>query len=351
MPKEEMMVFGGTVTEKLPNAMFRVKLENEHEIIAHTAGKMRKFRIRVMVGDRVDVEMTPYDLTKGADHVPPQVSPSETATARSSAGQSSGRPSASGGFPTSRARRSVATKCRHAKSPGAARLTETWLFGPSSTKTAGRRRAPRARQPPVPCRTGIDDDGVGHPVPGKRQLSGHPAGAAGYWSAPRSARRRAQAGPSASAAPGTGGHVLGPHSAKRALQQGEDPAAGPAPRHRRSACTFPVKAEGRPVEGIAARLDMVRTNVSTKRNNTSSASEISSGRPDWTPAASNCASVAGGSSVISVCLSGARRSRSARCADPVEIGIDLQRAAQPREGVLVPAERNQDHAEAGESAP
>ncbi len=65
LSKEEMMVFGGTVTEKLPNAMFRVKLENEHEIIAHTAGKMRKFRIRVMVGDRVDVEMTPYDLTKG----------------------------------------------------------------------------------------------------------------------------------------------------------------------------------------------------------------------------------------------------------------------------------------------
>ena len=65
MSTEEMMVFGGTVTEKLPNAMFRVKLENEHEIIAHTAGKMRKFRIRVMVGDRVDVEMTPYDLTKG----------------------------------------------------------------------------------------------------------------------------------------------------------------------------------------------------------------------------------------------------------------------------------------------
>ena len=65
MSKEEMMVFGGTVTEKLPNAMFRVKLENEHEIIAHTAGKMRKFRIRVMVGDRGDVEMTLYDLTKG----------------------------------------------------------------------------------------------------------------------------------------------------------------------------------------------------------------------------------------------------------------------------------------------
>jgi translation initiation factor IF-1 len=53
------------VTELLPNAMFRVKLENDHEIIAHTAGKMRKNRIRVLAGDRVLVEMTPYDLTKG----------------------------------------------------------------------------------------------------------------------------------------------------------------------------------------------------------------------------------------------------------------------------------------------
>lgn len=65
MAKEETLVFGGTVVEKLPNAMFRVRLENDHEIIAHTAGKMRKFRIRVNPGDRVDVEMTPYDLTKG----------------------------------------------------------------------------------------------------------------------------------------------------------------------------------------------------------------------------------------------------------------------------------------------
>jgi translation initiation factor IF-1 len=65
MAKEEFIEFGGMVTEKLPNAMFRVKLENEHEIIAHTSGKMRKHRIRVMVGDQVDVEMTPYDLSKG----------------------------------------------------------------------------------------------------------------------------------------------------------------------------------------------------------------------------------------------------------------------------------------------
>ena len=65
MPKEEQLEFTGTVVEKLPNAMFRVALENGHEIIAHTAGKMRKFRIRVMVGDKVDVEMSPYDLTKG----------------------------------------------------------------------------------------------------------------------------------------------------------------------------------------------------------------------------------------------------------------------------------------------
>tara|TARA_Y100000766_G_C18608990_1_gene460404 strand:+ start:25 stop:243 length:219 start_codon:yes stop_codon:yes gene_type:complete len=65
MAKEELMEFSGTVKELLPNAMFRVLLDNNHEIIAHTAGKMRKFRIRVLAGDRVTVEMTPYDLTKG----------------------------------------------------------------------------------------------------------------------------------------------------------------------------------------------------------------------------------------------------------------------------------------------
>ena len=63
--KEELLELSGTVVEKLPNAMFRVKLENNHESLAQPKGKMRKFRIRVMVGDRVDVEMTPYDLTKG----------------------------------------------------------------------------------------------------------------------------------------------------------------------------------------------------------------------------------------------------------------------------------------------
>jgi len=65
MPKEEVLEFPGVVTELLPNATFRVKLENEHEIIAHTAGRMRKNRIRVLAGDKVLVEMTPYDLTKG----------------------------------------------------------------------------------------------------------------------------------------------------------------------------------------------------------------------------------------------------------------------------------------------
>ena len=63
--KDELLEFSGTVVEKLPNAMFRVKLENDHMIIAQPKGKMRKFRIRVMVGDKVDVEMTPYDLSKG----------------------------------------------------------------------------------------------------------------------------------------------------------------------------------------------------------------------------------------------------------------------------------------------
>ena len=65
MAKEELLEFDGTVMELLPNATFRVKLDNDHEIIAHTAGRMRKNRIRVLAGDRVSVEMTPYDLTKG----------------------------------------------------------------------------------------------------------------------------------------------------------------------------------------------------------------------------------------------------------------------------------------------
>lgn len=65
MAKEELLEFKGVVSEVLPNAMFRVKLENEHEILAHTAGKMRKNRIRVLAGDKVVVEMTPYDLSKG----------------------------------------------------------------------------------------------------------------------------------------------------------------------------------------------------------------------------------------------------------------------------------------------
>jgi translation initiation factor IF-1 len=65
MAKEELLEFPGTVVELLPNAMFRVKLENDHEVLAHAAGKMRKHRIRVLQGDNVLVEMTPYDLTKG----------------------------------------------------------------------------------------------------------------------------------------------------------------------------------------------------------------------------------------------------------------------------------------------
>jgi translation initiation factor IF-1 len=65
MAKEELLEFPGVVTELLPNATFRVELENGHIIIAHTAGKMRKNRIRVLAGDKVQVEMTPYDLTKG----------------------------------------------------------------------------------------------------------------------------------------------------------------------------------------------------------------------------------------------------------------------------------------------
>ena len=65
MAKEELLEFEGIVNEVLPNVMFRVTLENGHELLAHTAGKMRRFRIRVLAGDKVTVEMTPYDLSKG----------------------------------------------------------------------------------------------------------------------------------------------------------------------------------------------------------------------------------------------------------------------------------------------
>ena len=65
MSKQDLLEFKGKVTDLLPNAMFRVQLENGHIVTAHTAGKLRKNRIRVLQGDYVTVEMTPYDLTKG----------------------------------------------------------------------------------------------------------------------------------------------------------------------------------------------------------------------------------------------------------------------------------------------
>ena len=65
MAKEELLEFDGVVTDILPDARYRVKLENDHEIIAYTSGRMKKNRIKTLVGDRVTVEMTPYDLDKG----------------------------------------------------------------------------------------------------------------------------------------------------------------------------------------------------------------------------------------------------------------------------------------------
>ncbi|MDR2794209.1 MAG: translation initiation factor IF-1 [Holosporaceae bacterium] len=65
MPKEDLIEFSGEVIEVLPNAMFRVKLENDHIILAHTSGRMKKNRIRVLAGDKVTIEMTTYDFTKG----------------------------------------------------------------------------------------------------------------------------------------------------------------------------------------------------------------------------------------------------------------------------------------------
>ncbi|MDR3411759.1 MAG: translation initiation factor IF-1 [Formivibrio sp.] len=65
MAKEDLIEMNGSVTDVLPDSRFRVKLENGHELIAYTAGKMRKHHIRILAGDKVTLELTPYDLTKG----------------------------------------------------------------------------------------------------------------------------------------------------------------------------------------------------------------------------------------------------------------------------------------------
>ena len=65
MSKADLIELEGTVVEVLPNTTFRVELENGHEILAHISGRMRQFNIRILAGDKVTVEMTPYDLSKG----------------------------------------------------------------------------------------------------------------------------------------------------------------------------------------------------------------------------------------------------------------------------------------------
>ena len=64
-PKDDAIVLEGTINESLPNAMFRVELENGHKVLAHISGKMRMHYIRILPGDKVQVELTPYDLTRG----------------------------------------------------------------------------------------------------------------------------------------------------------------------------------------------------------------------------------------------------------------------------------------------
>ncbi|KAA3641707.1 MAG: translation initiation factor IF-1 [Proteobacteria bacterium] len=65
MAKEDVIELEGKVIDTLPNTMFRVKLENGHEVVAHISGRMRKHYIRILTGDTVTVELTPYDLSKG----------------------------------------------------------------------------------------------------------------------------------------------------------------------------------------------------------------------------------------------------------------------------------------------
>jgi translation initiation factor IF-1 len=65
MPKGDAVEMDGTVIDALPNSRFTVRLDNGHELLAYTAGRMRRFRIRILLGDRVQVQMSPYDLTRG----------------------------------------------------------------------------------------------------------------------------------------------------------------------------------------------------------------------------------------------------------------------------------------------
>lgn len=65
MAKEEKITVEGTITEALPNTMFKVKLDNGHEVLGYLSGKMRRYYIRILLGDRVKVELSPYDLNKG----------------------------------------------------------------------------------------------------------------------------------------------------------------------------------------------------------------------------------------------------------------------------------------------
>ena len=86
MAKEELLEFPGTVMELLPNAMFRVVLENDHQVLAHTAGKMRKHRIRVLAGDKVDSALRPR--SHNAPHTPQIVIPVPGAQLRAKRGKS-----------------------------------------------------------------------------------------------------------------------------------------------------------------------------------------------------------------------------------------------------------------------
>jgi translation initiation factor IF-1 len=65
MPKEDIIEMTGTIQEALSNGMFRVTLDNGHEVLGHLAGRMRRFRIKVLLGDKVRIELSPYDLTRG----------------------------------------------------------------------------------------------------------------------------------------------------------------------------------------------------------------------------------------------------------------------------------------------
>ena len=153
MAVEQKLEIDGEVTEALPNLLFRVKLENDHELLAHLAGKMRRFRIRVLPGDKVRVEVSPYDLNRG--RIVYRYYP---------LGRQGPSPCSGFTFATSRLRSRTASRTAPTATRIAADVKATWK--PSTSRAAlscGRRRVAEALRCTLVVRSAASVDRIARP--------------------------------------------------------------------------------------------------------------------------------------------------------------------------------------------